>query len=448
MACAKPDCWPTISLMNYRSISTWQFATRTLGVALGLTFAFLAHADSSAVEVGRVLQAVGKAFVGGQLAQKGTPVIEGAQLSTGADGYLYIQTIDNGFFILRPKTEASVPIYRVDPKSPADSKFKFELKSGVARSVSGSAVAPARSNYRFNTPVAAIGVLGTDFTVSTDAETSKIIVSSGGVIVSGIGPGCSADSLGPCNVSSDQRLLASQTGVALEVKRGTMLPKAIKDLTQSPDSVAPPRADEPAKKGADQALIENSLNTQKVSLLQEARLTKLNTPQAIIWGRWQAIADQAAELNLVGAMDQAKLFGLSSHFAALRANNSQWLMPQETLVDFRLSDFRAQIMDANNSASQAAIIENGKLQVNFANQSFNTSFDLLSNNQKINLYANGVVGTNGSLSNSSQFAIDSNMSVQGVLANPIGQSGQLAGYVFQSRLDASRIASGATLWAR
>jgi len=35
-----------------------------------------------------------------------------------------------------------------------------------------------------------------------------------------------------------------------------------------------------------------------------------------------------------------------------------------------------------------------------------------------------------------------------VLANPIGQAGQLAGYVFQSRLDASRIASGATLWAR
>jgi hypothetical protein len=146
--------------MDNRSISTWKLATRTLGVALGLTLAFLARAEPSAVEVGRVLQAVGKAFVGGQLAQKGTPVIEGAQLSTGADGYLYIQTIDNGFLILRPRTEASVPLYRVDSKSPADSKFKFELKSGVARSISGSAVAPARGNYRFNTPVAAIGVLG------------------------------------------------------------------------------------------------------------------------------------------------------------------------------------------------------------------------------------------------------------------------------------------------
>jgi hypothetical protein len=227
-----------------------------------------------------------------------------------------------------------------------------------------------------------------------------------------------------------------------------MLPKAIKDMAQGPDAVAPPRADEPAKKGADQSLIENSLITQKISLLQEERLNKLNTPQAIVWGRWQAIADKAVDVNLVGAMDQAKLFGLTSHFAALRSNNAQWLMPQEALADFRLSDYRAQVLDANNSAYQGASIDNARLQVNFANQSFSTSFDLTSVGQKTGLYASGVVSPTGSLSNSSQFATGSNMSVQGVLANPIGQTGQLAGYVFQSRIDASRIASGATLWAR
>ena len=433
-------------MVNYL-ISTRKLAKRVPAL-FGLMFALLSQAQPSSVEIGRVLQAVGKAFVGGQLAQKGAPVLEGDQLSTGVDGYLYIQTIDDGFLILRPRSEASVPLYRIDPKSPSNSKFKIELKSGVARSVSGSAVAPARSNYRFNTPVAAIGVLGTDFTVSTDTEISKIIVSSGGVIVSGIGPGCSAQTLGPCNMLSDQRLLASQAGVALEVKRGTMVPQTIKDTTQSPDVLAPPRTDEPVKKGGEQALIENPLTSQKISLLVETRLTTLNTPKAIVWGRWQTIADQAADVNLVAAMDQAKIYGLSSHFAALRANNAQWLMPQETLAEFRLYDSRAQILDSNNSSYKSASLENAKLQVNFANQSFSTSFDLTSGGQKTNLYANGLLGTNGSLSNSSQFAIGNNMFVQGVLANPIGQAGQLAGYVFQSRLDASRIASGATLWAR
>ena len=136
-----------------------------LGIALWLMFSVQVFAQSSAVEIGRVLQVVGKAFVNGQAAHKGVTVFEGAQLSTGTDGYLYIQTIDNGFFILRPSSNASIPIYRVDGNSPQDSRFKFDLKNGTARSISGSAVAPARSNFRFNTPVAAIGVLGTDFTV-------------------------------------------------------------------------------------------------------------------------------------------------------------------------------------------------------------------------------------------------------------------------------------------
>lgn len=407
---------------------------------------FQVHSESSSVEIGRVLQVVGQAFVGGQLAKKGAPVYEGAQLSTGADGYLYIQTIDNGFLILRPSTNANVPLYRVDSKSPEASRFKFDLKNGVARSISGNAVAPARNNFRFNTPVAAIGVLGTDFTVSTDAESSKISVSSGGVVVSGLGPGCSSESLGPCNVMTGQRLLANQTGVMLEVKRGIMTPQTVKDVTQSPDTVAPPRVDEPSKKGGDAPLTENKLNAEKIAMLQDARLSVLNSPQAIIWGRWQAIANEPADMNLVDALSQGKLVGLSSYFAVLKSNNAQWLMPQEVQVDFRLSDYRAQIVQLSNLSAQAASVENGQLQVNFAKQSFNTSFDLVSSGTKTNLYATGVVGRDGSLSNSSQFATGSNMSIQGGLANAIGQTGQLAGYVFQSRLDSSRIASGVTLW--
>ena len=419
---------------------------RTLGFALGVMFALQAHAESSSIEMGRVLQVVGKAFVGGQIAKKGAPVYEGSQLSTGADGYLYIQTIDNGFLILRPSTSANVPLYRVDSNSPETSRVNFVLKSGVARSISGTAVAPARSNFRFNTPVAAIGVLGTDFTVSTDADSSKISVSSGGVVVSGLGPGCSAESLGPCNVNTGQRLMANQTGVMLEVKRGIMTPQTVKDVTQSPDAVAPPRGDEPSKKGGAAQLTENKLTAEKAAILQDVRFASLNTPQAIIWGRWQALADAPADIDLVNALGRGRVLGLSNYFAALKSNNAQWLMPQEVQVDFRLTDYRAQIAQDDSASAQMATLENGQLQVNFAKQSFNTSFDLVSKGTKTNLYATGGVGQDGSLSNSSQFAPGSNMSVQGGLANPIGQTGQLAGYVFQSRLDASRIASGVTLW--
>jgi hypothetical protein len=227
-----------------------------------------------------------------------------------------------------------------------------------------------------------------------------------------------------------------------------MTPQTVKDVTQSPDAVAPPRVDEPAKKTGDAQLTENKLTAEKAALLQDVRFASLNTPQAIVWGRWQALADAPADINLVDALGRSKVMGLSSYFATLRSNNAQWLMPQEVQVDFKLTDSRAQVLQAGSGAAQLATLENGQLQVNFAKQSFNTSFDLVSNGTKTNLYAIGNVGQDGTLSNSSQFVTGSNMSVQGGLANPIGQTGQLAGYVFQSRLDASRIASGVTLWMR
>jgi hypothetical protein len=119
-------------------------------------------------------------------------------LSTGGDGFIYIKTVDNGLFILRPATQARIAAYHVDAKNPANTHVKFELLSGVARSKSGDAVKQARQNFRFNTPVAAIGVRGTDFTVFTDNDTSRVAVISGGVVVSGFSGACRPEGAGPC----------------------------------------------------------------------------------------------------------------------------------------------------------------------------------------------------------------------------------------------------------
>ena len=233
----------------------------------------------------------------------------------------------------------------------------------------------------------------------------------------------------------------------LEVKRGIMTPQTFKDRSQSPDVLEPPREDEPSKKGASSQLIEK-LTAEKSALLQEARLSTLNSPQVIFWGRWQALTEAPADINLVDSLERGKVMGLSSYFASIKSSNAQWLMPQEIQANFKLSDYRAQLVQTGSPSPQLATLENGQLQVNFAKQSFNTSFDLVSSGTKTNLFATGYLGLDGSLSNSSQFVSGSNMFVQGGLVNPIGKTGQLASYVFQSRLDASRSASGVTLWSR
>src|ERR1035437_2467161 len=202
-----------------------------------------AHGDS----VGTIVQSIGDARLGGTPAKAGDTVEAASSVSTGSNSYLYIKTVDSGFLILRPSSEARVVAYHVDAAQPANSRFKIELTHGVARSISGAALKNSRENFRFNTPVAAIGVRGTDFTVFTDQQTTRVTVISGGVVASGFGVGCGPEGSGPCEGVAKLELYASQAEQVLQVNRGQAMPQILRGTTFSPDVVAPPRADEPAK---------------------------------------------------------------------------------------------------------------------------------------------------------------------------------------------------------
>ncbi|MFC7655108.1 FecR domain-containing protein [Pseudoduganella danionis] len=164
-------------------------ATAILALALPL-----ARADVA----GTIIFVAGQVNIAARPAVLNSPVNEGELISTGGDGYIYIKTIDGGLFIVRPKSEARIATYHVDRVNPANTVVKLELLRGVARSQSGDAVKQARQNFRFNTPVAAIGVRGTDFTVFTDHETSRVTVLTGRITISGFGEGCHPEGRGPC----------------------------------------------------------------------------------------------------------------------------------------------------------------------------------------------------------------------------------------------------------
>lgn len=212
--------------------------------------ALLAQA-ATAAEAGKIIYVVGNAQVADKPAQLNAAVQEGDLLSTGGDGYLYIKTADNGLFIVRPSSKARIATYHIDEKNPANTRVKLELISGVARSKSGDAVKLARQNFRFNTPVAAIGVRGTDFTVFTDHDTSRVTVNSGAITISGFGGACSPEGIGPCEGQASRDLVAAQKGSLLQFRRGQAAPQLLPESSSiAPDVVAPPRADEPGKQAA------------------------------------------------------------------------------------------------------------------------------------------------------------------------------------------------------
>lgn len=433
--------------------------------ALLLASSAWVHAD----EAGRIVFVTGEVFADSRRAALNDAVQEGQELSTGKDGYVYLKTVDDGLLILRPASRARIVAYHVDRKVPSNTHVKLELLSGVARSVSGTAVKQARQNFRFNTPVAAIGVRGTDFTVSTDQETSNVTVLSGAIIVSGFGGACLPTGGGPCEHTSSRELAAGQAGQMLRVKRGESSPQLLNSNNSAPDATSPPRSDEPSGKtgSGGQALSEPSLDAQKSALvIQQVRgVTKNDLPPVtvtppevivsppvevatpssqLVWGRWAAVADQAPTVDATALLAAGgKRVAYNSYYTIIRTKGADWEIPQQGSIGFVLRDSEAFVMNSATQLATAATLQNGQLQVDFDKRTFNTGFDLLSGAETFKLQATGYVGANGDLSGNSQFVKPTNMAVSGSLG-----ANNNAAYIFSSRLDDKRTANGVTYWTK
>lgn len=418
-------------------------------------------------------------FVAGQVQLGGAPVAlnhavqEGDELVTGSDGYVYLKTIDNGFLILRPNSKARIVSYKIDTAQPANTRIKLELTHGIARAISGEGARNAKENFRFNTPVAAIGVRGTDFTVYTDEATSRVAVLSGGVVVSGFSGACGPEGTGPCEGASSRELFARQAGQILQINKGQATPQYLPSSSASPDNSAPPRSDEPGAKssggtgtgttGAKDLNLDPQKNTDLVSRASlplpsvpsapsspeqpvAPVIPPVEMPPQIVWGRWQTVLDQAANIkyeNLLNAGTH-QLIASNAHFVLLRARGTEWQVPNTGVLNFALRESAAYITDETRSAITAATIENGRLQVDFAKATFNTGFDLVSNNERFGMQSKGAVAPDG------RFAADTvlkpiNMDVTGVLSQ---EKGGTAAYLFQGRIDEQRSAAGATYWTK
>lgn len=426
---------------------------------LTVTALLLATGVAHAGEAARIVFVAGKAEAAGAPLALGGTVQEGDDITTGPDGYLYLKTIDDGFLILRPNSRARIVAYHVDPKQPANTRIKLELARGVARAISGEGAKQAKQNFRFNTPVAAIGVRGTDFTVYTDQETSRVAVISGGVVVSGFTGSCGPEGSGPCEGATSRELFARQSGQVLQVTKGQAAPQFLPASSNAPDMVAPPRNDEPAAKtsatvGTPMAATLD-LDPQKTASLQSAVNTQpLPTqppvivpepPRTIQWGRWQTVLDQAANIDITKLRSEgARLIALGDQLALLRTQAGEWQIPNTGILNFGLRESAAYINEQGRGL-YVAKIENGSLQVDFGKQSFTTGFDLVNDTERFKLRAQGGVTKDGLLLGDLQFLAPTNMAVNGVVAP---DKGGTAAYLFQSRIDANRIATGATYWTK
>ena len=159
--------------------------------------------EAAVSTVGEVSLVIGKAFLrSGDREDRvriGDFIREGDLIRTESSGHVHIRFVDQAVLSVRPRSELQVLAYRFDEANPENSVVKLNLIDGTARTVSGEAAKSARDRFRFNTPVAAIGVRGTDFVVSTTPNSLKALVNDGAIVVAPFSTLCLEGGIGPCS---------------------------------------------------------------------------------------------------------------------------------------------------------------------------------------------------------------------------------------------------------
>jgi len=155
-------------------------------LATGCCCAFALEAGPQ--PIARVSMAVGDAQRIGASGQV-TPLSLGTQLSeqdriiTGKDAMVILIFSDQARVALRPDSELLIRRYKVDPKG-VETQLQLDLLRGTVRQISGHAAQKQPERYRLNTPIAAIGVRGTDFLAKASESLVEAYVHEGAIVVS------------------------------------------------------------------------------------------------------------------------------------------------------------------------------------------------------------------------------------------------------------------------
>ena len=454
----------------------------------------LAVAQSSAPErpvAGRVTFIAGSVHAGEGLLrrplQAGAVIHPGDVLETGAGGHLHIKTVDDGFLALRPNSRALIELFEFNPAAPSATRIRLRLNAGAIRAVSGEGAQAARQNFRLNTPVAAIGIRGTDFAVSTTDSVTRALVNRGAIVVSAFDGDCRPEGLGPCGSEFARLLSGDQAGKFLELRQGQREPALIDIRTdpRAPDQGSPPAANEPPAKAAGersgqlvpqggavhaQAGLEKEISSVRpLDASPEAPVASITPIAPVIpvipvipvtpaipidppaatarWGRWQALAGEPASVSADGFVAANGPVVAINRLYLLSVAGAQYLqVPTTGVFSFRLEAAEAYLTNTAGPAPIPAVVQSAAFTVDFGRSRFSTSLSVGVLSDTYQLRSDGVIAADGRLSGNLIYADGvTNTSVRGSLA---GAQADRAAYLFERAIDTRRALVGAASWRR
>lgn len=477
----------TPSTAMFFSANKLQSASSMWASAVVLSvFGNLAHAQGPTI-VGEATMVIGVARLLGsdgstRVVERGTPIRVGERIQTQPGSHVHLRFVDGGRLSIRPSSRLQVEDYSHSEQQPVLGAIKFRLDEGVVRSITGTWGEAARDRFRLNTPVAAIGVKGTDFVVKSEGEKTTASVYTGAISFTPLSGACTK-SVGPCLNGFEKILSEDMKGQMVELSRRQATPQLVplidllvrNNKTPAPiagNEIADARVEKPLKietaqdesRGAKTLIIDNQaaliaaapglatpfpvLSMPITSLVIAA--AEVGPPQVkqLFWGRYiwaQTMDDDNFTRNLGEALalpNQEKLAG-SGNYLFFRpsptAITSAVLTSPDAAVDFRLANSTAQLAFANGKSSESVGVNDGNLRVDFTRSTFATRLSLSSKTLGTDaIVASGNITPGGVLQ-----AVTSNAAISGALS----LDGKEAGYAFDKAVSAG-VLRGATLWGR
>lgn len=420
---------------------------RVVGWALLLALPTLVWAQYDAKPaVGDVTLVIGSVQVqrgDQQLAlARGSQLLVGDNIQTQANGHVHLRFVDGALVSVRPASSLKIVEYRFDKSNPSASVVRFQLDQGVVRAISGQAAESAKDKFRLNTPLAAIGVKGTDFVVESGKGRVNAIVNQGAIVLAPIDGQCRADGLGPCASMAARELSAALRGMALTYSASMANPQLL-PMGQLKGSELPAVPLTPISEGTG----ANTGKAQQVQVDSKAVgssdqiLRKASPEGTMVWGRWgQAKEQDALTIAFREAMQsRAVTVGDGYYFLFRREAGVINMLPYDQgLVNFSLQSSHANFVDSGNEL-HAASVSGGTLGLNFSTREFSTALQL-----KSPAAADQSLQSSGKVNASGVFL--SNVG-PGNVAGALSLDTRQAGYLF-SLPSSGGAYRGATLWGR
>ena len=444
--------------------------------------------QASVRSVGEVSLVLGRAYLERDearvLIEAGAKVHVGDRVFTEAGGHVHVRFVDDALVSVRPSSTLDVVRYDYDASKPENSAVKFELSEGVARAISGEAAKSARERFRMNTPIAAIGVRGTDFVVSANSRSTRALVNEGAIVMAPYSSECSSEALGPCAVDAVE--LSQNTLQVLELGSGNPAPRLVaasgertlSEIESSESSDATAADAQVASDGtADtldstevylESVATTKINTEVAAAEKGAGQTPTDQPSTdlpetpavltdftptvaltadstdsaqLVWGRWGS-TDTPSLLSLSlseareGADGRDVTVASTSGFILYRSE------PNGARVDSGLGVVRLDLNAAeafydSSNGIVAMRVAGGNLELDFVDRAFATELNLdHASTGAIDFTANGAIADGGYL----RLKEDTK-----TLSGAVATDGSAAGYFFEQQLDTGRI-QGITLW--